>query len=204
MRRADGGLRSASSPDFGRCLPERRGGRPRGARRESGRSGQRRSGFYRQRLFLGPSSVVEYNGGGSGGSNKGTNNPEYLSEVESRIESFMAAHPYLSRGDVPSELVTASGSGLDPDISVRGAEVQIRRVAASRGMSEVRCVRSVDASVERPWLGLFGTYKVNVLSSTSLSIRRRDGEANGWKLIVLIPVKSTVYVETGRDRRDCC
>ena len=115
------------------------------------------------RYFWGRPSAVDYNGGGSGGSNKGTNNPEYLSEVESRIESFMAAHPYLSRGDVPSELVTASGSGLDPDISVRGAEVQIRRVAASRGMSEDAVRKIVEASVERPWLGLFGTYKVNVL-----------------------------------------
>ena len=115
------------------------------------------------RYFWGRPSSVDYNGGGSGGSNKGTNNPEYLSEVESRIESFMAAHPYLSRGDVPSELVTASGSGLDPDISVRGAEVQIRRVAASRGMSEDAVRKIVEASVERPWLGLFGTYKVNVL-----------------------------------------
>lgn len=113
--------------------------------------------------FWGRPSAVEYNGGGSGGSNKGTNNPEYLSEVESRIESFMVAHPYLGRAEVPSELVTASGSGLDPDISVRGAEVQIRRVAASRGMSEEDVRKIVEASVERPWLGLFGTYKVNVL-----------------------------------------
>ena len=119
--------------------------------------------FTDTRYFWGRPSAVDYNGGGSGGSNKGTNNPEYLSEVESRIESFMAAHPYLSRGDVPSELVTASGSGLDPDISVRGAEVQIRRVAASRGMSEDAVRKIVEASVERPWLGLFGTYKVNVL-----------------------------------------
>ena len=113
--------------------------------------------------FWGRPSNVDYNGGGSGGSNKGTNNPEYLSEVESRIESFMSAHPYLGRAEVPSELVTASGSGLDPDISVRGAEVQIRRVAASRGMSEDAVRKIVEASVERPWLGLFGTYKVNVL-----------------------------------------
>ena len=70
---------------------------------------------------------------------------------------------FESKGDVPSELVTASGSGLDPDISVRGAEVQIRRVAASRGMSEDDVRKIVEASVERPWLGLFGTYKVNVL-----------------------------------------
>ena len=83
--------------------------------------------------------------------------------MESRIESFMSAHPYLGKAEVPSELVTASGSGLDPDISVRGAEVQIRRVAASRGMSEDAVRKIVEASVERPWLGLFGTYKVNVL-----------------------------------------
>ena len=126
--------------------------------------------------FWGRPSNVDYNGGGSGGSNKGTNNPEYLSEVESRIESFMAAHPYLSRGDVPSELVTASGSGLDPDISVRGAEVQIRRVAASRGMSEDDVRKIVEASVERPWLGLFGTYKVNVLKlNVALDKVRRTG-----------------------------
>ena len=126
--------------------------------------------------FWGRPSAVEYNGGGSGGSNKGTNNPEYLSEVESRIESFMAAHPYLSRGDVPSELVTASGSGLDPDISVRGAEIQIRRVAASRGMSEDAVRKIVEASVERPWLGLFGTYKVNVLKlNVALDKVRRTG-----------------------------
>ena len=126
--------------------------------------------------FWGRPSAVEYNGGGSGGSNKGTNNPEYLSEVESRIEAVMAAHPYLARGDVPSELVTASGSGLDPAISVRGAEVQIRRVAASRGMSEDDVRKIVEASVERPWLGLFGTYKVNVLKlNVALDKVRRTG-----------------------------
>ena len=86
--------------------------------------------------FWGRPSNVDYNGGGSGGSNKGTNNPEYLAQVEERINAFLAAHPYLSREEVPAEMVTASGSGLDPDISIRGAEVQIRRVAGARGMSE--------------------------------------------------------------------
>ena len=70
--------------------------------------------------FWGRPSAVEYNGGGSGGSNKGTNNPEYLSEVESRIESFMVAHPYLGKAEVPSELVTASGSGRGSDSSGGG------------------------------------------------------------------------------------
>ena len=113
--------------------------------------------------FWGRPSAEDYNGRGSGGSNKATTNPEYLAEVEQRVQDFLAAHPYLSRGEVPSEMVTASGSGLDPDISPRGAEVQIRRVAAARGMSEAEVKKIVEENIHKPWLGLFGTYKVNVL-----------------------------------------
>ena len=115
------------------------------------------------RYFWGRPSAVDYNGGGSGGSNKATTNREYLAEVEQRVQDFLAAHPYLSREEVPSEMVTASGSGLDPDISPRGAEVQIRRVAAARGMSEAEVKKIVEENIHKPWLGLFGTYKVNVL-----------------------------------------
>lgn len=113
--------------------------------------------------FWGRPSAVDYNGGGSGGSNKGTNNAEYLAEVEARINAFLEAHPYLERKDVPAEMVTASASGLDPDISPRGAEVQIRRVAEARGMSEDQVRKIVEKILQKPWLGLFGTYKINVL-----------------------------------------
>lgn len=113
--------------------------------------------------FWGRPSAVDYDGGGAGGSNKGTTNPEYLAEVEGRIAAFLEAHPYLSREEVPSEMVTASGSGLDPDISVRGAEVQARRVAQARGMDEQEVLRIISEQTEGPWLGLFGTSKVNVL-----------------------------------------
>ena len=119
--------------------------------------------FTDNRYFWGRPSAVDYNGGASGGSNKGTNNPEYLAEVEARIEVFLEAHPYLERDDVPAEMVTASGSGLDPDISPRGAEVQICRVAEARGMSEDQVRKIVEKTIQKPWLGLFGTYKVNVL-----------------------------------------
>lgn len=115
------------------------------------------------RYFWGRPSAVDYNGGGSGGSNKATTNPEYLAQVEERVDAFLAAHPYLSREEVPAEMVTASGSGLDPDISIRGAEVQIRRVAGARGMSEAEVKKIVEENIHKPWLGLFGTYKVNVL-----------------------------------------
>ena len=113
--------------------------------------------------FWGRPSAVDYDGGGAGGSNKGTTNPEYLAEVEGRIAAFLEAHPYLSREEVPSEMVTASGSGLDPDISVRGAEVQARRVAQARGMDEQEVLRIIGEQTEGPWLGVFGTSKVNVL-----------------------------------------
>lgn len=113
--------------------------------------------------FWGRPSAVGYNGGGSGGSNKATTNPEYLVQVEERVVAFMAAHPYLSRAEVPSEMVTAGGSGLDPDISPRGAEVQAKRVARARGLSEQVVMQAVAEATCRPWLGLFGTPKVNVL-----------------------------------------
>lgn len=58
-----------------------------------------------------------YDAASSGGSNKGPTNPEYLAEVEARIDTFLVHHPYLQRKDVPAEMVTASGSGLDPDIT---------------------------------------------------------------------------------------
>ncbi len=113
--------------------------------------------------FWGRPSAVDYNGSGSGGSNKGTNNPEYLADVEARIDTFLKAHPYLERKEVPAEMVTASGSGLDPDISPRGAEVQIRRVAEARGMTEDQVREIVEKTIQKPWMGLFGTYRVNVL-----------------------------------------
>lgn len=122
--------------------------------------------FTRDIYFWGrPSSAGEgYDASGSAGSNKGATNPEYLREVEVRVDTFLRRHPYLQRCDVPAELVTASGSGLDPDISKEGAYVQIKRVAAARGMSEEAVRAVVEAQVRGPLLGLFGpASRVNVL-----------------------------------------
>ena len=104
-----------------------------------------------------------YDASSSGGSNKGPSNEEYLSEVESRIDTFLVHHPYLKRGEVPAEMVTASGSGLDPDISPKAAYVQVQRVAAARGLSPEKVMALVNANTEGPLLGLFGPEKVNVL-----------------------------------------
>lgn len=104
-----------------------------------------------------------YDAANSCGSNKGPTNEEYLAEVETRIDKFLLDHPYLNRKDVPAEMVTASGSGLDPNITPEGAYVQVKRIAAARGVSERDVMAIVERSVENPLLGMFGTAKVNVL-----------------------------------------
>lgn len=105
-----------------------------------------------------------YDAGSSAGSNKGATNPEYLEELKVRVDSFLVKHPYLKREDVPAEMVTASGSGLDPDISLAGAYVQVKRVAEARGMDEGTVKAVVDRVNRGAVLGMFGpASRVNVL-----------------------------------------
>lgn len=104
-----------------------------------------------------------YDAANSCGSNKGPTNKEYLEEVDGRINTFLVSHPYLQRSEIPAEMVTASGSGLDPNITPEGAYIQVKRVALARGIDEATVRSIVDKSVEKPLMGLFGTAKVNVL-----------------------------------------
>lgn len=120
--------------------------------------------FTKDIYFWGRPSAGDYAADASGGSNKSATNKEYLKVVNVRIDSFLVHHPYLKRSEVPVEMVTASGSGLDPDITPECAYVQIKRVAKARGMSEELIKKIVEKQIERPLLGIFGTAKVNVLS----------------------------------------
>jgi K+-transporting ATPase ATPase C chain len=79
---------------------------------------------------------VNYNSAGSGGSNKRPSNPDYLQVVKDRIDTFLAHNPGITRNQVPAEMVTASGSGLDPHISPAAAMIQVKRVARARGLDE--------------------------------------------------------------------
>ncbi|WP_308224775.1 potassium-transporting ATPase subunit C [Flavobacterium sp. J372] len=94
---------------------------------------------------------------------KGPSNPEYLATVQSRIDTFLLQNPDLTAADVPSELVTASGSGLDPNISVQGARVQVKRIADARNISEEQVQTLIKENTEAPLLGVLGTEKINVL-----------------------------------------
>jgi len=119
--------------------------------------------FTDDKYFSSRPSAVAYNAAGSGGSNKGPSNPDYLAEVQARIDTFLAHNPGVSKSEIPSDLVTASGAGLDPNISVQAARVQVKRIAQSRGLAEENIKQLIVSHTERPLLGLFGTEKINVL-----------------------------------------
>lgn len=119
--------------------------------------------FTKPQYFWGRPSAVGYNAAGSAGSNKGPSNPDYLKDVAKRVDTLLKYHPYLKKSDIPSEMVTASGSGLDPDISPASAEIQVKRVAQYRKLDEAKVAALVKSHTEGPLLGLFGPSKVNVL-----------------------------------------
>lgn len=103
-----------------------------------------------------------YAGLASGGSNWGPTAPALLAGVKENVARLRAAHP-TRRGPVPVDLVTASGSGLDPHLSPAAALYQVERVAAARGLPPEQVRALVLASIEAPLLGIFGAPRVNVL-----------------------------------------
>lgn len=119
--------------------------------------------FKEAKYFWSRPSAVDYNAAGSGASNKGPNNEEYLLLVKQRIDEFVLQNPTVKVSDIPVDLVTASGSGLDPHISVAAARVQVDRIAKLRKLDTSRIYSLIDSCTERPLLGLFGPEKINVL-----------------------------------------
>ena len=120
--------------------------------------------FTKDEYFWSRPSAVDYNAAGSGGSNKGTNNPDYLAEVKTRIDTFLLKNPTVKRSEVPSDLVTASGSGIDPNISVEGAKVQVDRIAKTRNIEKEKVLAVIEKTKQEPLLGCLGTEKINVLA----------------------------------------
>ena len=107
-------------------------------------------------------SPMPYNGGASSGSNQGPRNPALADAVKDRIKALRDADPD-NKAAVPADLVTASGSGLDPHIGVAAADYQIARVAKARGMTPDTVRALVAASTEGRTFGILGEPRVNVL-----------------------------------------
>ena len=119
--------------------------------------------FTADNYFWSRPSAVGYNAAGSGGSNKGSNNPDYLQVVNNRLDTFLVHNPSVKKEQVPVELITASGSGLDPHVSPEGALVQVDRVAKARNIPVDNLMKLITRQTEKPLLGIFGSSRVNVL-----------------------------------------
>ncbi len=105
----------------------------------------------------------EFAGLGSGSNNYAPSNPDLLERVEADIKEFLEKNPGVKREDIPTDLLTASGSGLDPHISPASAEIQIPRIVKASGLTEDQVRNIVDSHTKGKLLGIFGEETVNVV-----------------------------------------
>lgn len=104
-----------------------------------------------------------YDAANSGASNLGPTNQKLADTLKSNVDAVLKDNPGLERGKVPTDLVTASASGLDPHVTPEGARVQVERVAKARGATSSDVAALVERHIEGPQWGIFGEAVVNVL-----------------------------------------
>jgi K+-transporting ATPase ATPase C chain len=119
--------------------------------------------FTGRRWFHPRPSAGNYDGLASGGSNLGPSSPDLRQAVTERAAAYRAENGLPSSADVPVDAVTASASGLDPDISVANARLQAPRIAAARHLAVTEVLRLVDAHTQHRQWGVLGEDAVNVL-----------------------------------------
>ena len=125
----------------------------------------------------------EYAGLSSGSNNYAPSNPALTERIEVDLETFLAKNPDVSVEDIPADLLTASGSGLDPDISPESAEIQVPRIAKASGLSEDEVREIIARHTEGKFLGIFGDETVNVLGvnidiAMAMGLLNTDDDAN--------------------------
>jgi K+-transporting ATPase ATPase C chain len=121
--------------------------------------------FSKPEYFHGrPSSAGNgYDAANSSGSNLGPTSQKWVDGIKTNISALLKENPQMKMGSIPVDLVTGSGSGLDPHISPEGALAQVARIAEARRISPETIKKLVDEKTEGPQLGLFGEPVVNVL-----------------------------------------
>lgn len=138
--------------------------------------------FTDERLFHCRPSAVNYNTfmqkegnkqiiPSSGSENLASSNPKLEKRINEDIKKFLQENPTIKKEDIPADIITASGSGLDPHISVDAARVQMDRVSKNTHISKTELEKLIKDNTENKLLGIFGEEKVNVLK-LNLSIMR--------------------------------
>lgn len=118
----------------------------------------------------------EFPGIASGSENYAASNPDLHKRVQTDLEDFLKKNPSVKAEDIPTDLLTASGSGLDPDISPAAAQVQIPRIAKASGLDESTVEKIVSEHTSHKLLGVFGEETVNVLG-VNLDISHKMSQA---------------------------
>ncbi len=106
---------------------------------------------------------TEFGGLASGSNNYAPSNPALVERVEADMEAFLEKNPEIKREDIPTDLLTESGSGLDPHISPASAQIQLPRIAQASGLSEESLQEIVKRNTMGKLFGVFGEETVNVL-----------------------------------------
>jgi K+-transporting ATPase ATPase C chain len=148
---------------IGTLVPERAAGSPvyhRGKLVGFANVGQ---AFAASHYFHGRPSAVGYNAAATGGSNKGPTNPDHLAAVKAARDTFWVQNPGTSAIAIPSLLLTASGSGIDPHLTPYAAHLQAARIAKARGAKTGQIEALIAQNTVEPLLGLYGLAVVNVL-----------------------------------------
>ena len=117
---------------------------------------------------------TRFAGLGSGSNNYAPSNPALSQRVENDMNAFLEKNPDVKREDIPADMLTASGSGLDPHISPASAKIQISRIAEASGLTEETIEAIVEENTEGKFLGIFGEETVNVLK-VNLEIAQKMG-----------------------------
>ena len=118
--------------------------------------------FVSEQYFHGRPSAVSYNVDGMAGSNLAISNPDLQKQIKERTVQF-AQNNHITEQHVPNEMVTASGSGIDPDISPESALLQVKRVAQQRHLPEQQVRDLVQQQIQAEQFGIYGQARVNVL-----------------------------------------
>ncbi|GAA0078808.1 K(+)-transporting ATPase subunit C [Clostridium sp. CTA-5] len=122
--------------------------------------------------FVGRISAVDYNtskdgqevDASSGSQNLGVTSDVLKERVDNDVKAFLEKNPNLTKEDISSELISQSGSGLDPDITPQGAKIQVSRVSEATGISEEDLNNLISKNTEKRWLGMYGEERINVLA----------------------------------------
>lgn len=123
-------------------------------------------------LFQPRPSAVQYNADGSGGSNLGPTNPALLKEIQQNIQKIEKQNPNIPIQEIPTSMVESSASGLDPDITLRDAQLQISRIAQVTGLSKNWLEQLIKKDTIHPTFGIWGMPMLNVMQ-LNLAIEKK-------------------------------